>query len=135
MRQHDAIMAEFVSLNFPFPTSSILVFETIEATDVVVKTARKVRPTAAKPIFTKVEAKSSSKKAAPRPTLSPNTQKLWSQRKKVLNAKKFTAIKRTRVGLDAGLPTGSVTASFTKLLENAYLEEDASGGLNLSSKK
>lgn len=118
--------------------NSVPVLEAIEATDVVVKTARKAKQAATKPIATKgvgkAEAKSNSKKSTPKSALSPNTQKLWDQLKTVLNAKKFTAIKRTKVGLDAGLPTGSVTASFTKLLENAYLEEDASGGLKLASK-
>jgi hypothetical protein len=120
-------------------TDNIPVLGAIEATDVVAKTARKVKQAAAKPIATigadKVEAKSNKKKSKPKSALSPNTQKLWDQLKTVLNAKKFTAIKRTKIGLDAGLPTGSVTASFTKLLENAYLEEDASGGLKLTSKK
>lgn len=124
----------------PAVASSIPVLEAIEATDVVVKTARKVKQAVTTPIATKgvgkAEAKSnSSKKPTPKSALSPNTQKLWDQLKTVLNAKKFTAIKRTKVGLDAGLPTGSVTASFTKLLENAYLEEDASGGLKLTSKR
>lgn len=118
-------------------TNSVPVLEAIEATDVVVKTARKAKQAATTPIATKGESKVEvkSKKSTPKSALSPNTQKLWDQLKTVLNAKKFTVIKRTKVGLDAGLPTGSVTASFTKLLENAYLEEDASGGLKLTSKK
>lgn len=119
--------------------NSVPVLEAIEATDVVVKTARKAKQAVTKPIATKgvgkAEPKSNSKKSTPKSALSPNTQKLWDQLKTVLNAKKFTAIKRTKVGLDAGLPTGSVTASFTKLLESAYLVEDASGGLKLASKK
>jgi hypothetical protein len=52
-----------------------------------------------------------------------------------LSAKKFTEIKRTQGGVAAGLPIGSVTASFNKLLENAYLEENTSGALKLISKK
>jgi len=121
----------------PAATNSIPVLEAIEATDVVVKTARKAKQAATKPIAPKDESKveAKSKKSTPKSALSPNTQKLWDQLKTVLNAKKFTVIKRTKVGLDAGLPTGSVTASFTKLLENAYLVEDASGGLKLTSKK
>ena len=117
--------------------NSVPVLEAIEATDVVVKTARKAKQAATKPIATKGvgKAEAKSKKSTPKSALSPNTQKLWDQLKTVLSAKKFTAIKRTKVGLDAGLPTGSVTASFTKLLENAYLAEDASGGLKLTSKK
>lgn len=117
--------------------NSVPILKAIEATDVVVKTARKAKQAVTKPIATKGvgKAEAKSKKSTPKSALSPNTQKLWDQLKTVLSAKKFTAIKRTKVGLDAGLPTGSVTASFTKLLENAYLAEDASGGLKLTSKK
>ncbi|TAF78244.1 MAG: hypothetical protein EAZ54_09560 [Curvibacter sp.] len=121
-----------VRLAAPSPkgTLSILanvpVIEAIEATDVVATKPKKVKAVS-KPI--------NARKVVPKAALSPNTQKLWDHLKTVLNAKKFTEIKRTQVGVAAGLPTGSVTASFNKLLENSYLEENASGGLKLISKK
>jgi hypothetical protein len=105
--------------------SSSPVIGAIEATDVVVKKAKKLK-TAPKP--------AQARKVAVKSALSPNTLKLWTHLKPLLNAKKFTDIKRTQVGVSAGLPIGSVTASFNKLLENAYLEENASGALKLISK-
>ena len=112
------------------PTLAIVnsspVIESIEATDVVAKKPKKVQA-AQKP----AQAHKVTNKSA----LSPNTQKLWTHLKPLLNAKKFTEIKRSQVGVAAGLPLGSVTASFNKLLDNAYLEENASGALKLISKK
>jgi len=58
----------------------------------------------------------STPKGTRKSTLSPNTQELWDHLKTVLNAKKFSDIKRTQVGVSAGLLTGSVAASFNKLL-------------------
>lgn len=106
--------------------SSSPVIEAIEATDVVAKKPKKVKA-AQKP--------AQARKVATKSALSPNTQKLWTHLKPLLNAKKFTEIKRSQVGVAAGLPLGSVTASFNKLIENAYLEENASGALKLISKK
>lgn len=114
----------------PQPTLTIVksspVIESIEATDVVAKKPKKVKA-APKP--------AQARKVATKSALSPNTQKLWTHLKPLLNAKKYTEIKRSQVGVAAGLPLGSVTASFNKLLENAYLEENASGALKLISKK
>jgi hypothetical protein len=112
------------------PTLAIVnsspVIETIEATDVVAK-----KPNNLKAAPNPAQAR----KVAARSALSPNTQKLWAHLKPLLNAKKYTEIKRSQVGIAAGLPLGSVTASFNKLLDNAYLEENASGALKLISKK
>ena len=106
--------------------SSTPLIEAIEATDVVAKKPKKVKATP-KP--------AQVRKVAVKHALSPNTQKLWTHLKPLLNGKKFTEIKRSQVGVSAGLPLGSVTASFNKLIENAYLEENASGALKLISKK
>jgi hypothetical protein len=106
--------------------ASTTVIETIDATDVVAKKPKKAKA---------VMKPAGTPKGTPKSTLSPNTQKLWDHLKTVLNTKKFTDIKRTQVGVSAGLPTGSVAASFNKLLENNYLEENATGGLKLISKK
>ena len=100
--------------------------EALEATDVVAKKPRKAKTT---------PKTAQAQKAGAKPVLSPNTQKLWTHLKPLLSAKKFTEIKRTQVGVAAGLPIGSVTASFNKLLENSYLEESTSGALKLNSKK
>ena len=108
------------------PISSPAVIDAIEATDVVAKKPKKL-----KAIATQVKAP----KAVIKSTLSPNTQKLWNHLKTVLNAKNFSEIKRTQIGIAAGLPTGSVAASFNKLIENSYLEENALGALKLISKK
>jgi hypothetical protein len=100
--------------------------ETIEATDVIVKMPKKTQVTL-KPS----QASKSGDKAA----LSSNPLKLHNYLKQVLSSKKFTALKRTQAGVAAGLPSGSVTAAFNKLLENGYLEENASDALKLISKK
>ena len=114
----------------PQPTLAIVnrspVIESIEATDVVAKKPKKVKA-AQKP--------AQARKVVTKSALSPNTQKLWTHLNPLLNAKKFTEIKRSQVGVAAGLPLGSVTASFNKLIDNAYLEENASGALKLISKK
>lgn len=102
------------------------VIETIEATDIVAKKPKKM---------TSVSRPARPPEVSKKSELSPNTQKLWDQLRKVLNNKKFTDVKRTQVGVAAGLPTGSVTASFNKLLGNAYLKENASGALKLLTKK
>lgn len=106
------------------PESSVI--EAIEATDVVAKKPKKVA---------EALALAKPKMATNKYSLSPNPQKLWDHLKTVLSTKKFIEIKRSQVGVAAGLPTGSVAASFLKLLENSYLEENASGALKLTSKK
>lgn len=105
--------------------SGVALLEAIEATDVV---AKRSAPTRTSPNKTPPAA------ASGRPALSPNTATLWKHLQTALNRKKFTAIKRTQVGVAAGLPTGSVAASFSKLLELGYLEENTTGGLKLALK-
>lgn len=111
---------------FPALTGVVPLAEAINATDVVAKKPKKIE-VAAHP----AKARKSTSKAE----LSPNTRKLWEHLKTRLTAKKFTVIKRTQVGVDAGLPTGSVAASFSKLFEHGYVEENATGALKLLSKK
>lgn len=121
------------------PVAAVLnLVETVDATDLVVKKPRRTTAkAAAKPAVTSSvnsEQEKASKKDK-KSGLSPNTQKLLNHLKKVLSAKKFTAIKRTQEGVTAGLPSGSVTASLNTLLKTGYLGENASGGLKLISKK
>jgi hypothetical protein len=102
------------------------VVEAMDATDVVAKKPKKLDA---------ANRASNNLRPQHKSSLSPNTQKLWDHLKTVLNSKKFTEIKRTQIGIAAGLPTGSVAASFSKLLQHSYLEESASGALKLISQK
>lgn len=106
------------------PVAGVALLETIEATDVVAKRSAPAR---------KPRAKAQPATESP-PSLSPNTDKLWKHLHTVLSRKKFMPIKRTQVGVAAGLATGSVAASFSKLLELGHLEENTAGGLKLAHK-
>lgn len=100
----------------------------IEATEVFVQVPRKSKKTAAAP-------RSKSAEKIEKGKLSPNTLKLFNHLRTVLNTKTYTNIKRSVIGVNAGLPLGSVGASFSKLLSADYLLEDTKGGLLLVLKK
>jgi hypothetical protein len=88
------------------------------ATDIAVKRSRKKS----------IEKRSELEKPQ---RIKGNTARLLAQLKTVLNAEKFSKISRTELGVAAGLPKGSIGASFAKLFEAGYLRENEQGSLCL----
>ena len=68
-------------------------------------------------------------------SLRGNTAKLLATLQSQLTPTSFTKLNRTNLALEIGFPKGSIGASFTKLKELGYLEEDGHGGLRLSQKR
>lgn len=100
-----------------YTASSVPLLVPVDATDVVVKKPRK--------------AKVSARKAKEQRPLKGNNAKLLARLIGVLNPVSFTTVNRAEVGRAAGLASGSVGASITRLINTGYLLEDASRGLKL----
>lgn len=109
--------------------SEIDVLHPISATDVVDKHQRRSAMTS------KPKAASILKKSKPRGTsLRGNSAKLLAALQTRLTETGYTKLIRSSLAAETGLPKGSIGASFLKLVQLGYIEEDEHGALRLTQK-
>jgi hypothetical protein len=103
--------------------SELAMVQDIQATDAVIKKApKKIKPT--------TKANPAASKPA---TLSGNPAKVLARLLELLNPNHFVKINRTAVGVEIGLPKGSIGASITKLLDTGHLIEGGVGEYKLGN--
>lgn len=113
-----------------FPAAPALAtLQTVDATDVVDKRQRRSQVQAMVKDKPRVE-----KPKSPVRALRGNTAKLLAALMTRLNDKSHAKVNRSSLALEIGLPKGSIGASFIKLMELGYLDEDGQGGLRLAGK-
>ena len=107
------------------------------ATDVTPKAQKKTRAAKAGKKNSKKTAKTKAQlkaEAAPRATkLSANTQRLLELLQKTLNANAFTPVNMSAAANSAGLPLGSITYAFKRLVELGLVEAGARGEFKLGT--
>jgi len=90
--------------------SDLAMVQEIEATDAVIKKLPK-----------KIKTKAKAKPAAHEKTLSGNSAKVLARLLEILNPDHFVRINLSAVGVEIGLPKGSIGASITKLIDTGHL--------------
>jgi hypothetical protein len=109
-------------------TKPVEVATVVDATDVPVKKARKLKA--------KTKAKAKSKTASKPKTdgaLPANAASLLAHLSKVLNPNSFEKINQPSVAAAIGMPKGSVGASVNRLVKEGYLIQDPALGFKLST--
>lgn len=103
-------------------SGALEVLEQVEATDVVIKKARKLKGKA-------------SRKARSAGPLPSNATVLLAHLVKLLNPDTFTKVNQSSIAIAINMPKGSIGASMTKLVKEGLLAHDPAQGYKLSAPK
>lgn len=102
--------------------SELAMVQEVDATDAVIKKTSK-----------KIKAKAKAKPAARKQTLSGNSTKVLARLMEILNPDHFVKINLSAIGVEIGLPKGSIGASITKLIDTGHLIPGSVGEYKLGT--
>jgi hypothetical protein len=110
-------------------SADLAMVQEIDATDVVAKKQKKVAK------VTTSATPAPVAKSAPSQTLTGNAAKVLERLMSILNPEQFVKINRSAIGVEIGLPKGSIGASISKLTSTGHLIEGGPGQYKLGVPK